>query len=502
MTALDSRASYPIRENATQKTIPAETSDQRLWRAYGQVLGTLVVLYLFFDRGFAHFHIPHTPAYVGELVITLGIACAAISTRWVRSALSGDPLISVAIAWMLWGALRTIPNMHIFGIQNAVHDAALWYYTLFALLFITAATAAPDLTQWWLRWFSRLLPALSVWLLTTLLLNKTGVKGPSFRFNNVPFLSHKPGNVCVAALLCLAFLWLVPMINFRRFTRIALSMLNLITIVFGATQTRGGGLAAAIAILIGLVIVGRRQRSAITLGLVATLVLGFGLASVSGAALHTRERTISVSQLVENIESFGFGHASSSNPQLQGTENFRFSLWSKIYDEQKSSGHLVDGFGFGPNLANIGGVSASKSQTQTLSLRSAHNSPLDVFARTGIIGFALWLMMFLGWFRRMWRAHRRYRADGNDADRGLVDFCMIGTVAIIVNSIFDPTLEGAQVAAVLFALFGLGVLCARRPILGLDTEGHDHITDPGSLSPKVRAGFKHVLANPTASTSA
>ena len=499
MTALGTRVTFPIRANAADKIRPPETSDQRLWRTYGKVLGVLVVLYLFFDRGFAHFHIPHTPAYVGELVIAFGIVCAALSTRWVRIALSGDPLIAVAIAWMIWGALRTIPNMPIFGIQNAVHDAALWYYTFFALLFITAATAAPDLTQWWLRWFSRLLPALSVWLLTTLLLNKLGVKGPTFRFNNVPFLSHKPGNVCVAALLCLAFLWLVPVINFRRFARIALSMLNLVTIVFGATQTRGGGLAAAIAIVIGLVIIGRRQRSAVTLGLMATLVLGFGLASLSGAALRTRERTISVSQLVQNIESFGFGHASSSNPQLQGTENFRFSLWSKIYDEQRSSGHLVDGFGFGPNLANIGGVSASKSQTQTLSLRSAHNSPLDVFARTGIIGAALWLMMFLGWFRRMWRSHRRYRADGNEADRGLIDFCMIGTVAIIVNSIFDPTLEGAQVAAVLFALFGIGVLCARRPILGQDADENNDTTDSESLAPKLRAGFKHVLANPTAS---
>ena len=145
---------------------------------------------------------------------------------------------------------------------------------------------------------------------------------------------------------------------------------------------------------------------------------------------------------MQNIESFGLGQSSSSNPQLQGTENFRFSLWSKIYDEQKSSSHLVDGFGFGPNLANIGGVSASKSQTQTLSLRSAHNSPLDVFARTGIVGGTLWLFMFLGWFRRMWHAHRRYRVDGNEADRGLIDFCMLGTIAIIINSIFDPTLKG------------------------------------------------------------
>ena len=88
-----------------------ETSDQKLWRTFGKVLGAVIALYLFFDRGFAHFHIPHTPAYVGELVIAFGLICAAVSTRWVRRALSGDSLMAVTIAWMLWGAVRTIPNM-------------------------------------------------------------------------------------------------------------------------------------------------------------------------------------------------------------------------------------------------------------------------------------------------------------------------------------------------------------------------------------------------------
>jgi hypothetical protein len=95
----------------------------------------------------------------------------------------------------------------------------------------------------------------------------------------------------------------------------------------------------------------------------------------------------------------------------------------------------------------------------------------------------------------MWRAHRRYRIAGNEADRGLIDFCMIGTVAIIVNSVFDPTLEGAQVAAVLFCLFGMGIICARRPILQPDAEDRD----PAPLTLKVRAAFGHLPANPAPS---
>jgi O-antigen ligase len=363
--------------------------------------------------------------------------------------------------------------MGTFGIQNSVHDAALWYYSAFALLFIAAATAYPDLPKRWIRGFSAVVPALSVWILITLLLNKTGTKGPTLRFDNVPLLSHRPGNVCVVAAICLAWQWLVP--NDRRSVamRIAVSLVNLMTIIVGATQTRGGGLAAAVAIVAALALIGRQRRPALVLGLIATLVVGFGLASLTGSALHTSKRSISVSQLVQNVESLGLGSTTSSS--LKGTENFRFALWSKILDDQVQTSHLVDGFGFGPNLAAIGGVNHTSEQTQLLSLRSAHNSLLDVFARTGIVGAALWLGMIVGWFRRMWRGHRRYRMAGNRDDRGLLDFCMVGVLAIILNCIFDPTLEGAQVAAVFFCLFGLGIIAERHPVLGHD-DGRVHRT--------------------------
>jgi hypothetical protein len=58
----------------------------------------------------------------------------------------------------------------------------------------------------------------------------------------------------------------------------------------------------------------------------------------------------------------------------------------------------------------------------------------------------------------MGMATRRAR----DAEiRGVIGVCIAGVTAILLNSFFDPTLEGAQVAAVLFTLFGLGIVAAR-----------------------------------------
>lgn len=458
-----------------------ESLDQKLLRWFGTMLGALLVGYLFLDRGFAHFHVPHTPAYLAEITLLFGGICIAAGTRWLRYAVAGDILLGVVLVWMFWGLVRTVPNFSTFGIQNSVHDAALWYYGAFAILFVAAATAVPDLPVRWVRGFSRVVPILSVWLLTSLILNKTGFKGPTVRLDNVPLLSHRPGNICVVASMCLVWLWLVPDQRRSPVVRMAVSVVSLLTIILGATQTRGGGLAAAIAIVLGIVLIGRHRRPAIALGLIATVVVGFAIASITGAALHTQKRTFSISQLVQNVESLGFGTA--NNPQLQSTENFRFALWSRILDDQTQTAHLVDGFGFGPNLAQIGGINRASTHTQLLSLRSAHNSQLDVFARTGILGATIWIMMFAIWYRRMWRAHRRYALFRNDADRGLIDFCMVSIVAIMVNSVFDPTLESAQVAAVAFCIFGFGIIVDRREVLSSTVVP----TEPTTRRPAIRA---------------
>ncbi len=149
----------------------------------------------------------------------------------------------------------------------------------------------------------------------------------------------------------------------------------------------------------------------------------------------------------------------------------------------------------GGATATIGSGSVSKSRTQTLSLRSAHNSPLDVLARTGIIGFTLWPPSSWVGSAGCGVPTGDTGLPGTRQTAALIDFCMIGTVANIVNSNFDPMLEGAQVTAVLFCLFGMGTVCARRPILGPDTDDGD----PEPLTLKVRAAFGHLPANPPVS---
>ena len=402
-----------------------------------------------------------------KLTLTLGVAAILIGTQWLRRALAGDKLLGLLIAYMGWGLLRTVPNMHIFGVQVTVRDAA-------ALVLRRIRHRAdhrrhrcprsdwPDGTD-----LGRVLPWLSIWLPIALLLERSGIQGPRFRYSNVPLLSHKPGNICCAAVICLAFLLLVtesgaplsrsPRVS--RWLRPALIAINVFTMLLGATQTRGGALAEVVATALIFVLMERTRRSRVGMSLLVGLFVVLGIGLATGASYHTQKRTISVSQLFENAQSVSGGGA---NPQLSGSVSFRFDLWATILHEQSTTSHLINGFGFGPNLARTGGLNPRPNQPATLQLRSAHNSWLDIFARTGIIGTLLFVMVWFGWVRRLGRARRR-SPDDEDTN-GVIGVCLAGVVAILINCFFDPTIEGAQVAAVLFTLFGLGIMCVRAPL--------------------------------------
>jgi len=467
-----------------------DPSDVRLYRAYGVALGVLLTGYLFFDRGFAHFHLPKVKvAFVGELVLLLGLVAVFVGIWWLRRAIAGDVLIGVLMAFMGWGAIHAVLDLRTYGYQAVIRDSALWYYGLFLVIFVAAGTAAPDLPQKLLRGFRRIVPWLTLWLPTGLLLQRSGVNGPKTRLSGVPLFSHRPGDFCCTAALCLAFLLLVPqgpqtdaskversngadpnkrliVRGYRPGVLVGLVGLNLITIVLGATQTRGGGLAALVATVLVFAFMDGRRRSRVLMTLLAGALALSTFGVVTGASYHTAKRTVSVSQLLQNVQSvFGSGGSSASGApgaQLQGSVSFRTTLWENVLHTETSTGHTVTGLGFGPNLAQIGGLTQrSVNSAAAEQLRSAHNSLLDVLARMGLIGALLFAMFWFGWFRRMWRA-RRFAPDQDT--RGVIGMCISTSTAILLNSFFDPTLEGAQVAAVLYTLAAIGILCARRSI--------------------------------------
>ena len=218
---------------------------------------------------------------------------------------------------------------------------------------------------------------------------------------------------------------------------------------------------------------------ALAKGLVVAGLL-FGLAWTTNLTVHTSKRDLSVQQLITNAESVTGGN------QLQGTITWRENLWRTIVSKEVSSGKLAIGFGMGPNLALLAGLPERQAENPALELRSPHDSHIDVLARMGVIGAAMWLLLWIGWTVMMFRARSRLKRSGSRYSRGVIELCLVSVVAILTNCIFDPTLEGAQVAALTWTVFGIGLVVARRA--GQDSQEDVVVvarSSPASLSQAV-----------------
>lgn len=416
---------------------------------YARLLGPLLAGYLALDRAFAYFHLPGTPLYVGEIVLGVGLVGALAATGSLLVPLREEPVLALLTVFVLWGLFRAVAGLGPYGI-DAVRDSALWYYCLFAFLTPAALAVAPDFLARLPRRLRRLTPWLLLWLPFAVVLDSLKHSAFYVPFSTVSVLSHKPGNASIAALVLLGGMWLLPDGRSAR-SRAGWSMVAFLVIALAATQNRGGLLGVAAAGALGLVFMEDRLRLAMR----AVLVVGVGLAVTSLIPVQIpvaglQGRAFSSSQLVDNVLSLT-GKESPGN--LGGTVDGREQLWSRILDKQVDDGHLVDGSGFGPNLAAEVGIYDEGEE----SLRNPHNSHLDVLARMGLVGLTLWIAVWAGWYLRMVRGCLRLGREGPSGRRQIAVLSTMAATAILVSSFFDPQLEGPQVGILLWAAFGVGV---------------------------------------------
>ena len=430
--------------------VPGKAEEARggLLVLYGRLLSILLAGYLLFDKAFAYIHLPGTPVYVGEMVLAVGALGTLAATGYLRIPLRDEPILALLAAWVLWGLIRFVPGFGANGI-NAVRDLALCYYCFFGFFTVAALARAPDLLDRWLAQLSRFVPWLLIWLPFALILGSK-VQGPHVPFSGVSVFAHKPGNAAIAALVALGSIWLFPGTRSAR-SRALWSILALVVMALSATQNRGGLVGATAGALIGLALIPSRERLRLIVKAVAVTVLGLFLALSLSLRIPAQGRSFSASQLVTNVLSIS-GHRSGG---LAGTVAGRDQLWSLVIEEEVAEGKLVDGFGFGVNLPYL--VGDYQVTNGPNPLRSPHNSHFDVLARMGLIGAAFWIALWLGWYWRMLTGCRRLAQRGLHARRQVAVLCLMTTTAVLVSSFFDPQLEGAQIAALLWTSFGVGV---------------------------------------------
>jgi len=436
-------------------------------RRVGRLLPLSLGAYALFDRGFAYLHLPGLPVFTGEVLLAVGLVVVVVATPAVRRAVWRSSPAAILLCFALWGLIRTLPFVGRFGF-DAIRDAALWYYSLFALVVGALVIARPQLPEEWARRYDRFLPWLLVWSPLAIVVRQ--------RFPNlvvpdsdVPVFSHKPGNIAVQTALVLAFLWLVPEQRERQNRRLLLTMLATVVLATTATQNRGGLVAAGVALAIAWLL--SRYSLSLVLSGVGTVAFVLLFAWSIDFKVTADRREISVGQLIQNIVSLS-GEESS---ELGATVQWRQDLWKSVLDLTRREQKLFAGWGFGTNLAEQLGFQGDAA----LPLRSPHNSHLDVLARMGLVGAGLWVALWWSWFRFIRRARRRLQG----LRRGLIEVCMVGVVAMLVGAYFDPTLESPQAALWLWTLFGLGL-----GLVGHERRSHDPAFNHSAVPARLAVG--------------
>ena len=114
---------------------------------------------------------------------------------------------------------------------------------------------------------------------------------------------------------------------------------------------------------------------------------------------------ISLEQLGQNVTSM------SGRPAPQdATAIWRLAWWNDIVGYTFRGPYFWTGKGYGVNLADDDGYQVTGDD----SLRSPHNGHLNILARSGVPGLAIWAMLNLAW---AWGIFRHYLAAARPEQR-------------------------------------------------------------------------------------
>lgn len=426
----------------------------RITQVFAAMLGVILVGYAFGNRAFAYVGV--APLFVGEAVLGLG----ALAFLYSRSRWRMTPPMAILLLFMGWGALQTFPYLPRYGV-DAIRDAVAWIYALFAIFIATIVR--PEQMATVVRVVRRLIPWFLVWTPIAGLV-AVGFHGrlPTMPGTDVEIPSFKGGDagVLLAGVAAFVLVGLYHRAESRPRLREPLLWIPWLAGTGVVAIVNRGGLVAISMTATALLFV--RQSSRWTgLLFIITLLLVVGLLIDPQIDLGAR-RTFSFHQLTDNLTSIFV----STDSSLEGTKSFRLRWWGEIVDYTVNGPYFWTGKGYGVALAVVDGFNTTSAEI----LRSPHNGHIEMLARSGVPGLALWVVLHLTFAISMLSAAMKARREQQLFWLQVIGWLFVMWAAGLANSSFDPYLQGPQGGIWFWAVIGLGMVAIRAV--------HEGVPDP------------------------
>ena len=422
-------------------------------RWFKKVAAFAIFGYVLFDKAFAWVHVPGVPVFISEIVLFLAVILLLRHQRDMAAVLSGSPMMRTAALLFVWGILRLAFDLPVWGLQ-ALRDGAQTNYILVGVAAAVVVFRDPDLLDR-LHRLRPWIPATVVsWVPVAIILNRLfGSVAPLVPGSETSILSFKPNDLALSAAAAIAYVWLAGDQYSPRY-RNTITAIGVVGLLVTASQNRGGALGALALLSLAAIFMRRSQRRRFLSGM-ALATGGLILAlSLTNLVIPLGSRNFSVGQLVDNTVSVT---GSSQDGSLQGSVSWRLDYWNLIISDVVTGDAWLTGIGYGPNLADIYGYQTHAGGSSQ-PLRNAHNSHVTLVARLGLVGLFLWLALWLQFGLHFIRADRSM-----DPVLGWLIAIVLG---IGVTAVFDPILEGPQIAIPFWCAIGLlaGSLSRRTPM--------------------------------------
>lgn len=423
---------------------PPVAEPDKVARALKRVVPFVLLGYILFDKSFAWIHVPGIPIFAGEVLLVLGGLLLIRRQRHLRALLTRSSLMRVAGFLFLWGIIRLMFDLPVWGVQ-AMRDASQTNYILIGIAVAVLTFQDPRILER-LGKIRGWIPALIViWVPIAVVLNRlVGPRAPLIPGSETTIVSFKPGDYAMFAAAAISYVWVTRdqyTKNYRNFV----TLVGVVGILVAGSQNRGGLIGAIVALAIAGLFLDRTSRFRFVSGMTLAVIGLVVVLAITDFAIPLGKRSFSFSQLINNAASVVGDH--SDDGQLQGTVSWRLDYWGLIVSDTVSGDNWLSGVGFGPNLADEYGFQTSvRGSTQPL--RNAHNSHVTILARLGLVGLFLWAIFWAQTGMLLSRSNRR-------RTEPLVGWLLAVMVGIAIIAIFDPVLEGPQIAVPFWCAAGV-----------------------------------------------